>query len=83
MPEIIQRGRLAHERVHTTKCTKCGTVFRFKESEAQSSSWRNETYFNIACPLLGCGATVSYQPPEQFSRDDYTLGSSQLERAGH
>lgn len=52
MVEILKRGTLPEERVHTVDCTNCHSKLRFKEKEAT----KNTTGLFITCPV--CTKTV-------------------------
>lgn len=61
MVEIITRGQIPGERVHTCTCQTCKTVFRFKESEGEySSDQRDGDAVKIACPVC---ASVCWVTP--------------------
>ncbi len=49
--EIIKRGTLPSEKMHTTTCGNCKTEFRFMEHEAQIMNDRNEICLVVKCPV--------------------------------
>lgn len=60
MVEIIQEGILPKDIEHTTECRVCKTKFKFKRSEAKLVyDQRDGDYYEITCPLDGCGNKVS------------------------
>lgn len=49
--KIIKQGKLPEVRTFTKTCSKCGTVFEFKEIEGVKEYHRNELYLHVNCPL--------------------------------
>lgn len=58
MINILQNGNgdLASRRLRQVKmfkCPLCECVFEADKDEYKTDSWRNETYYDCACPFCG------------------------------
>ena len=59
MAKITKVGELPGKHILSARCNSCKTEFEFAAQEAEyKSDQREGDYYEIACPLPGCGKTV-------------------------
>lgn len=64
--KIIEKGKLPGERFAQVRCSSCKTLFEFLQKEAKFTSCQREgDFYQIHCPLDGCG-TLNTVYPNQF-----------------
>lgn len=60
--DIILKGTLPDQIKYQGRCNHCTTVFTFVAKEAKLTyDQRDGDFFEVACPLPGCGRTVYVQ----------------------